>query len=126
MGECGCGETVPYKILQIDDKVLVVEIYRGCEYCDTGLIVTLHLNTAESAAEWDWEPDTKLEPDDYGHAQVDFPLLGKDDLVEAAKRMNADAMFGGEDGYETLTDWLSDNGLELLQTALRLRLEKLV
>jgi len=59
MGECGCGETRPYKIVEIGGNVMVIEIYRGCEYCDTGLIVSLHLHTPESAAEFDFVPEEK-------------------------------------------------------------------
>lgn len=119
MGECGCGETRPYKIVEIGDNVMVIEIYRGCEYCDTGLIVSLHLHTPESAAEFDFVPEEKFEPGEYG-TTLDFPLLGGEDLAEAARQMKADEYFGGN-GYDSMTDWLDDYGLELLQRSVRLR-----
>jgi hypothetical protein len=123
MGECGCGETRPYKIVEIGGNVMVVEIYRGCEYCDTGLIVSLHLHTPESATDFDFVPEEKFEPGEYG-TRLDFPLLSGEDLAEAARQMKADEYFGGN-GYDSMTDWLDDYGLELLQRAVRLRLTQL-
>jgi hypothetical protein len=123
MCECGCGEMVPYEILDIDGKVMVVEIYRGCEDCDTGLMVSLNLFSSENATEQNLIPTKKFELDKFGWAQNNYPIVGKTDLIEAAKQMSADADFG-EDGYESMTEWLEERGLELLQTALRLRLDE--
>jgi hypothetical protein len=123
MGECGCNETRPYEILDADGKILVVEIYPGCSYCDTGIMVSLHLTPPDDAQAFDWQPTGKLELDKGQYAQWNYPIMGPDDLVEAAKKLKADEQFGLK-GYDSLTDWLEDYGLDLLQTALRLRIEK--
>jgi hypothetical protein len=115
MGECGCGETRPHKIVDLGDSVMVVEIYDGCRYCETGIVVTLHKLTPEEAKEWDWEPDTKFERDHLGISQLNFPIVGQEDLIAAAKQM------GYQEGDQLLED-LSDIGLELLQRAVRIRL----
>ena len=77
MGECGCGETRPYKIVDLGDSVMVVEIYDGCQYCETGVMVTLHKLTYEAAKEWGWKPDTKFERDRLGISQLNFPIISQ-------------------------------------------------
>lgn len=118
MGECGCGETRPHKIIDLGDSVMVVEIYPGCLYCDTGIMVTLNKLTYEDAKVWGWEPDTKFEPDEVlGIMQLNFPIISKEDLIEAAKQMGfheSDELIGG----------LQEEGLELLQNAISIRLSK--
>lgn len=121
MGECGCNDIQPHEILKVGENVLVVEIYRGCSYCDTGIMVGLHLMPPDDAEAFGWEPTGKLELDNGKYAMWNYPIVGPDDLLEAAKKMKADEQFGGE-GYDTLTDWLMDNGLEFLQKALAHRL----
>lgn len=123
MGECGCGELRPHEVLQLGNEILAVEIYEGCEYCDTGIMVTLNLLNKERADEIGLEPTGELKPDKYGWGQTNYPIIAPEDLIDAAKKLKSDEAFG-DDGYDSLTDYLSDEGLELLQTALRIRLEK--
>lgn len=94
---------------------MVVEIYDGCRYCETGIMVTLHKLTYEEAKEWDWNPDTVFERDHLGISQLNFPIVSTEDLVNAAKQM------GFEEGDQLIDD-LSESGLELLQRAVRIRL----
>ena len=110
MGECGCGETRPHKVVDLGDSVMVVEIYTGCRYCETGVMVTLHKLTYEEAKKWDWEPNTRFERDDLGISQLNFPIISQEDLISAAKQM------GFQDGDQLLEDF-SESGLELLQRA---------
>jgi hypothetical protein len=123
MCECGCGEFRPDKAVRIGDKVLAIEIYPGCRDCDTGIMVSLHIFTTEEAARWDLKPIEEFKPDQFGSEQMDFPIIGKEDLVHAAEAMDeADGDPFEDQGYANLIDWLSDNGLDLLQRGLRLRL----
>jgi hypothetical protein len=123
MGECGCGSTVPHKILKIGKDVMYIEIYRGCDYCGTGIMVTVGMVTPEIAEMNGWEPTKIFKTGKDGWDQLDFPIITPEDLIEAVKKMKCnDAV--GENGYDNLTDWLSDSGLELLQTAVRLRVAK--
>lgn len=96
---------------------MIVEVYPGCRYCETGIIVTLHKLTYEEAKEWDWEPDIKFSPEPpSGLSQLNFPILGNEDLIEAAIQMGRD---------DDLIDFLRDEGLDLLQRALSIREKKL-
>jgi len=115
MGECGCGETRPRKIVDLGDSVMVVDVYEGCRYCETGVVITLQKLTYEEAGEWGWEPDTRFERDYLGLSQINLPIVGEEDLISAAKQM------GFREGDQLLDD-LSESGLELLQRAIRIRL----
>lgn len=123
MGECGCGGTVPHKILKIGKDVMYVEIYRGCDYCETGIMVTVGIVTPEIAEMNGWEPGETFEAGKDDWNQFDFPIISKDDLIDAVKQMKDDDAIG-ENGYDNLTDWLQDRGLDLLQTAVRIRVAK--
>ena len=117
MGECGCGDLQPHKVLKVGDKLLIVEVYDGCHYCDTPIGVALHLATPEWAKDWGIEADGTLEPDEYGWAEIAFPLIDPQGLIEAAREVDADDAVG-EGGYGCFTEWLKDEGLTLLQKAL--------
>lgn len=122
MGECGCGEMDNDKVVRMGKNIMGIEIYPGCRYCDTGIIVTLNLFTRKEAKVFDLEASETFAPDEHGFSQLNFPIIGPDDLVEVIEKM-AEAEGMGEDGY-SLSDWMHDHGLELLQSALRLRMEK--
>ncbi len=122
MCECGCGDFSCNKAIRVGKNILAVEIYPGCENCRTGLMVALHIFTPEEAEKWDIEEAKPFEPDEYGHAQIDLPLLGPDELIQAARYLKLDrkSIFG-RTGYGNLVDFLDDHGLELLQCALRIK-----
>ena len=120
MGECGCGDFHPYESYRLGDYVLAIEIYKGCSYCNTGLMVGLHLFTDAEARRYDIEAHKEFKPDEYGHSQIDLPLIGKDDLVKAAQKLEPEFS-----EYGDLMNFLSDYGLELLQNAINNRLEEL-
>lgn len=118
MGECGCGSFTCEQAVRVGDYILAVEVYRGCADCQTGLMVTLHIFTVDEARHWDIEKAETFAPDQYGHAQLDFPLFGHDELIGAAHRLNVDtADEFSANGYENLRDFFEDYGLSLLQTA---------
>jgi hypothetical protein len=76
MGECGCGELNNYEAFKVGNYVLAIEKYLGCRYCHTGLIFSLHLFTEENAEEYLIVADKEFKPDEFGHAQIDFPIPG--------------------------------------------------
>lgn len=117
MCECGCNETIPYKIFSVGDNIMVVEIYKGCEDCDTGIMVTLHLFSKEEAKELDYVPEEEFAPDKFGYSQKNFPILDRTDLVEAYN-----AMTGHPD---TMIDALRDHylGCALLRDAVDIRMK---
>ena len=124
MCECGCGNFNPYKAYKMGENVLAVEIYPGCEECGTGLMVSLHIFTPDEAKHYDMEPTEEFKPDEFGWAEMSFPIIGKDDLLQAAKdNIHENGEPIEEQGYENIPDWISDNGLDLLQRGLRLRLK---
>ena len=112
MGECGCGEMTNYEAYKIGDYILAVEQYLGCEYCHTGLMITLHLFTQEEAKEYLIETNKEFKPDEYGHAQLDFPIIGSNELIKAAKQMGIDCI---SREYGNLESIFEDVGLNLLR-----------
>lgn len=122
MGQCGCGELQPRDVLKVGGKVMAVEVYKGCEICDTGVMLTLNLFNPSRAKEHDLKPRREFKTDKHGFGFVDYPLLGKDDLIEAVKELEK----AGEviDNYDNLVDWFRDNGLFMLQKAISIRQRK--
>ncbi|MDQ3804292.1 MAG: hypothetical protein M3416_10725 [Acidobacteriota bacterium] len=126
MGACGCGELSVYEGYTVGPYVLAVEVYRGCSYCDTGLMVALHLFTPEEAETYDVEIKSEFKPDKYGHAEIAFPMVGQADLVKAAEGLEAKEEGGSlVPRYDSLADILRDYGLKLLQAGLRYRLKEI-
>lgn len=115
MGECGCGEITDYKAVAVGDAVLVLEIYHGCRYCKEGIGVSLNAFTREGAKRFFGEDFPELIPDEYGESMIAVPLIEPKDLL-----VNKDAL---EDikNYDTVEDWISDYGLDLIQSALQQR-----
>lgn len=113
MGECGCSEMTNYEAYKIGDYILAVESYLGCEYCHTGLMISLHLFTEENAKDFLIETDREFKPDKYGHAQLDFPIIGSNELIKAVKQVRLDGVNLSQ--YEDLEDIFEDVGLELLR-----------
>lgn len=124
MCECGCGEFEAHKAVLVGDNVIAFEIYQGCDSCDTGIIFTAHIFTKEEAEHWliNTSDLKQFKPDEFGHAQIDFPLIGKDDVVKWAKEHEIDENGNTIEDYMSLEDYLEDRGLEMLQGGLRNRL----
>ena len=107
------------------NRILVVDEYHGCNYCDTPTGFTIHLFTDEEAASYHMEDITDFAPDKYGHDQRDFALIGEDEMIKAAKQFEKDngrhrVKFKGDE-YENLADFMHDFGLELIQLAFQAR-----
>jgi len=128
MGECGCGETNPERVFKVGDFVLVVGRYWGCDCCDNPIGVQLDIFTPEEAESFDLTPSETFEPpkEGMGWQGIGVALIGKDDLVQAAEEMEEEFQEGGYDywlkDYNTLSDFLKDRGLDLLQKAMAIRI----
>lgn len=124
MGQCGCGEQTSDRGFKQRGSILAVQVYDGCEYCDTGIMVMLYWFTHKSVFLSGVPIEKAPEPSEFGGNEghgICFPLLGKDDLRAAAKELIRESgpISPRGDGYRNLDDWLADYGLRLLQEALR-------
>ena len=119
MGECGCGEIQYHNIVhavEFRGTVLATEIYMGCEYCHTGLQVCLHLFSSEEATAFGIEATDKLQLE-HGYAWLNIPVVDVSDLREALPELTQPTM----EHYNSLEDWLEDNGRELLRDGAAIR-----
>ena len=107
MGECGCGTWDDLRqVVRSGKRILVTEVYPGCEYCNTGVAVSVHaISQAEADA-------FMLEPSDDGWESLDIELLDASALEKAVDGMPSAI------AYDSLGDWMHDNGLELLGRAI--------
>ena len=125
MGECGCGEVQLFETYKIAGYVLGIEYYVGCRYCHTGLMVSLHLYTKNEAESFDIETSKlkEFEPDKHGYSQLNFPVIGPEELRKAMKQMQEDGIDFSQ--YLDLDDVFADLGLQLLQEGNHILLEEI-
>lgn len=139
MGQCGCGDMHLIAAHRVagTENVLAVDEYWGCRECGTPIAITLRYFDAPGWLDWGrWyhppgrdahaTPEPEMAADEYGGEEGfgwAFPLIGKAELVQAAREGEELKRVRLED-YATLADLLSDWGLELLQEALRQRSER--
>lgn len=123
MGQCGCGDMNPIAQYELPDgNLLVVDEYHGCRDCETPIGYTLHLFTPEEGKNWIFDPPVKILPDELGKV---FPLIGKEEMILAAQEIEKEdgvfrVVFDGDE-YASLSDFMHDKGLDLLQRAMRHR-----
>jgi len=133
MCQCGCGEfpiTEAYKLPK--GEVLGIGFYRGCEDCFAGPGVAVYVFPSRRAGK-EWLRDVKVEdykPDEFGGnggRGISLSFFEVQDLREAIKTM--EPMYkNSEFGDQTLDEWLEENGLEMMQKAMKIftdRVEKL-
>jgi len=126
MCECGCNELSINKAVKVGENVLIVEIYPGCRDCEAGVVLSLYLFPPDEAENFgvDLEDIDEFVPDRFGFSQLDFPLIGQEDMVEASKILeDGDPIEYGD--CVTLAECLSQVGLELLQKGMDIRKRKL-
>lgn len=130
MGQCGCGDVPVENAFKLPSgEVIGYFVYRGCDECFAGPAIDIFVYPN---AKSEWVRDAKIEsykPDEYGgnggHG-IPIALFEVRDLIEAAKKIGGTEL--SKDGYESVEDWLSDYGLQMMQDAMRLfekRVEKL-
>ena len=124
MGECGCGNFNPQDSFKVGDKVMATEVYYGCDYCNTGICLSLYLFTPEAAERWSLLPIEEMKDDGNLVGGVrHYPLVGPEDLFESFKEMFDRNYIEGEDGFESPLDFVKEFSLEILQGAFRRRLQ---
>ena len=123
MCQCGCGDTYIDRAFKIDrGPTVAYQLYRGCGECHPGIGVMLSFFNREGAREWvrGSAETIPVKPDDSGGncGEFNIPIFEVSDLVAASEEMGP-SLIGKKHGYANLQDWLEDNGLELIQTAIR-------
>ena len=95
MCECGCNELSINKAVKVGENVLIVEIYPGCRDCEAGVVLSLYLFPPDEAENFgvDLEDIDEFVPDRFGFSQLDFPLIGQEDMVEASKSLMIENWF---------------------------------
>lgn len=126
MCECLCSEVRGDLLFTTDRKNFVtVDVYPGCPNCARVIGVDIRVFNKQGAKDFlDGKKGTLVSGDDYGHIPSfrSIPILSVESLIEASKNFE---VVIGEDGWETLGDWLEDNGLALLQSAIRIEAQNL-
>lgn len=126
MCSCGCGDIVPVAKLKIgEDKYIIINVYPGCQDC-TGVIgVDLYFyNRKEMELICDYLPDLEITFDQYGghnsahKDQIGFPipLFDVEDFEQLL--LNNKNLKNNISEYDNASDYLSDNGLGLIQAAI--------
>ena len=120
MGQCGCGDFQADKVYRLPRGTRVaVQLYPGCECCQTDMGVLLHFFTGRGAQGWIWPGDEQedVTPDEYGACLQGIPMLGPEDLREAVKEIGYEVDPEGDNAYKTLAEYIEDQGHALLQAA---------
>ena len=130
MGQCGCGEYMPQQAWKLGDTTVVLEVYPGCQYCCSGIGLTIDFLTEKGAIEWvddNGIQRPEIVPTEYPQQHVgQIELFSVEDMQEACLLIDAEL---GDDGlvisdYSSVSDLLSVHGLRLIQLALQIRLKK--
>ena len=133
MCQCGCGEfpiTDAYKLPK--GEIVGIGTYRGCSDCFAGPGFAVYVFPSKHAGK-EWLREARMEdykPNEFGGnggRGISLSLFEIRDLCEALKTMEP-LYKDSEFGDQTLNEWLEENGLEMLQKAMKLfteRVEKL-
>lgn len=122
MGQCGCGEIPVENAYKLPSgEVVGIAIYRGCDDCHAGPAVDVFVYPN---AKSEWVRDAKIEkykPDEYGgnHGHgIPIAFFEVRDLIKAATAIGGTNL--DDEGYNSVEDWLEENGLRMMQDAMRL------
>ena len=123
MGECGCGLADYERGFRIKGAKAIVsyQVFPGCHDCGYGPGVAISFFDRKGEFLEDVPMET-VTPDEYGSNRgggYGRLLFDIEDLQEAAKELWKDSTIGPEPNqYENLSDWLEDNGYELIREAI--------
>lgn len=124
MCQCGCGEIPIEQAYKLPNgNVISYSVYRGCADCHAGPGIEIGIfNNSKS----EWLEHAKIQPitpTTYGgsvspnsHPGISVGLFEVQDLVAAAKELGDEL---DDDGYDSVSAWLEDMGLEMVQSAMR-------
>lgn len=123
MCQCGCGEFPVTNGYQLPDgKVVGYGVYRGCEDCYAGPGVSFYVFPNKKSQ---WLREAKIEPykpdEDGGNKGygISVSFFEVRDLREALKTMEP-LYKNSEFGDQTLDEWIEENGLEMMQKAMKM------
>lgn len=123
MCECSCSEVrgdLNIKLKGSDD-VVSIDFYRGCRDCAPLIGVDVRVFNAKGVADFLGDADIlDVGGDEYGH----IPTFDSIELISLEDLQAISRTLPGTDDYENLADWLSDHGLDLLQGAFDLAMER--
>lgn len=90
MGECGCGNFYPeFKFPGPDGSVYALQVYRGCEGCQTPVGVIISRLTGEEIEEWDVEHLPELPFHDISENYREY-LVQVADPMKVAQHLDLD------------------------------------
>lgn len=122
MCQCGCGEFGLENAYKLPSgEVVGYGVYRGCEDCHAGPGVSVYVYPDEKS---EWLTGVKIEPyepNDFGGNKgygISVSFFEVRDLIKAATEIGGN--FEKTHGYETVAEWLEDNGMRMMQDAMRL------
>ncbi len=115
MGECGCGEMNIIDSFLVGNKVIAVDLYRGCPYCGSDMGIRLYIFTKKEAKFWDIHPKEKFEPMETEINIRDLFWLSMDDFKKAIKEVEKE---DDPKEYDSLEDWIREYEYEILQKIL--------
>lgn len=125
MCQCGCGEfpiTEAYKLPK--GEVVGIGTYQGCSDCFAGPGFAIYVFPSKRSGK-EWLREAKLQeytPNEFGGnggQGISLSLFEVRDLREALKTMEP-LYKNSEFGDQTLDEWLEENGLEMMQKAMKL------
>ena len=119
MGECGCGSMNIVDSFLVGNKVMAVDLYRGCSDCGVDIGISLHIFTKKEAKDFCIEPKEEFSPDEYGWKQRHVFNLEMNHVIQAIMKY-ADEL----SDYGDLRDFLDDRKYDILQEALNLSSKK--
>ena len=121
MCQCGCGDTNIDKGFRLPSgEIVAYDVYHGCAECFAGPGVTFYVYPNKKAIWLEGVDIEKYQPDENGGNQgggIAVSFFEVNDLVEAAKEIGDTEL--NAQGYDSVEDWLSDFGLDMMQKAMQ-------
>jgi hypothetical protein len=112
MGECGCGEMNIIDSFLVGNKVLAVDLYRGCPYCGADIGIRLHIFTKKEAKFWDIQPKEEFKPD---KTEMNLRELFWFDMDKFKKAILDIEKKDDPKEYDSLKDWFDEYDYEIFQ-----------
>lgn len=114
MGECGCGEMNIIDSFFVGNKVLAIDLYRGCRYCGADIGLKLYIFTKKEAKFWDikTKEQFKLEKTEMNCRLLFW--IGMDDIIKAILGYQNEIP-----DYLELKDFLEERANDILEDALK-------
>ena len=118
--KCGCGSIEPEVILKINNnKYIVIEKYKGCNYCVVPITTSILFFDKKGFEDYYGKYyHDKIEPVEFsedGGTPYHVNYFSQDDMCKAAEDLDINPS-----GYDSLSDLISDYGLDLIQDSIKI------